>query len=87
MRGAEIACAERGLAIERVFALEEVYGDRIVGFNRALKRLLAVPAPDLGALAEKIALAADYETVSLTGCEDCLQALKADARRLSQRGA
>ena len=59
-----------------------------------LARLLAVPAPDLAALAAKpvlsevegIALAADYEAVTLNGCESCLQALKADALRLAQSG-
>jgi hypothetical protein len=34
------------------------------------------------ALAAKIALAADYEAVTLNGCEECLLALKADALRL-----
>lgn len=51
--------------------------------NRALARLLAAPAPDLAALAAKIGLAADYEAVTLNGCEACLAALKADAMRLA----
>ena len=82
MGAAERSCSAPGLAIEAVFALEEVYGDRIVTFNRALARLLAAPAPDLAALAAKIGLAADYEAVTLNGCETCLQALKADAMRI-----
>ncbi|HZF96083.1 MAG TPA: hypothetical protein VEZ20_14570 [Allosphingosinicella sp.] len=73
-----------GLAIEEVFAREETLGDRIVGFNRALARLLAAPAPDLAALAVKIGLAADYEAVTLNGCEQCLQVMKADALRLAE---
>jgi hypothetical protein len=72
-----------GLRLEEVFAREETLGDRIVGFNRALARLLAAPAPDLAALAEKIGLAADYEAVTLNGCEQCLQVMKADALRLA----
>jgi hypothetical protein len=83
MREAERACSVPGLAIEEVFAREEAFGDRIVGFNRALARLLAVPAPDFAALALKIGLAADYEAVTLNGCERCLLALKADALRLA----
>jgi hypothetical protein len=83
MRAAEGACSEAGLPIDAVFAREEIYGDRIVGFNRALARLLAAPAPDLAALAVKIGLAADYEAVTLNGCEDCLQVMRADALRLS----
>jgi hypothetical protein len=86
MRAAEQATNAPGLGIEAVFALEEVYGDRIVAFNRALARLLAAPAPDLAALAAKIGLAADYEAVTLNGCEDCLTALKGDASRLAQSG-
>jgi hypothetical protein len=82
MRAAEGACSAPGLAIAEVFAREEAFGDRIVAFNRALARLLAVPAPDLPALAAKIALAAHHEAVTLNGCEQCLQALQADALRL-----
>jgi len=84
MRAAEGACSVPGLAIEEVFAREETLGDRIVGFNRALARLLAAPAPDLAALAVKIGLAADYEAVTLNGCEQCLQVMKADALRLAE---
>ncbi len=86
MRAAEAASNAPGLAIDQVFALEEAFGDRIVAFDRALRRLLAAPAPDLPALAEKIALAADYESVTISGAEDCLLALKADANRLAQSG-
>jgi hypothetical protein len=86
MAAAQTACSAPGLAIGEVFAREEAFGDRIVGFNRALARLLAVPAPDLAALAAKIGFAADYEAVTLNGCEQCLQALKADAMRLGQSG-
>jgi|GEM_PF-3046022 len=88
MGAAERDCSAPGLAIESVFALEEAYGDRLVAFNRALERLLAAPAPDLPALAVKIAFAADYEAVTLNGREECLLALKGDAMRLSgQSGA
>ena len=83
MRAAERDSNAPGLAIAQVFALEEVFGDRLVAFNRALARLLRTPAPDLAALAAKIALVADYEAVTLNGCETCLAALKADATRLS----
>lgn len=48
----------------------------------ALRRLLAAPAPDLPALAAKIALTVDDQAWELTGAETALAALKADALRL-----
>jgi hypothetical protein len=87
MLAAEAACSAPGLAMHEVSAREEAFGDRIVGFNRALARLLAVPAPDVAALAAKIGFAADHEAVTLNGCQQCLQALKGDAIRLvGQKG-
>jgi hypothetical protein len=41
-----------------------------------------VPAPDLPALALKIALAVDQDVATLSGGEACLAALKRDAARL-----
>ena len=48
----------------------------------ALRRLLHAPAPDLAAIALKIELAVADLAWELTGCETCLEALAADARRL-----
>jgi hypothetical protein len=53
-------------------------------FNRAPRRLLRTPAPDLPALSTKIDLAVDHEVAELTGGEACLAALARDARRLAR---
>ena len=50
----------------------------------ALSRL---PAPDLPALALKLELAVADLAWELTGCESCLDAAAADARRLSANAA
>ena len=68
---------------EEVFALEEVYGDRLSDFYDSVRRLLRTPAPDVAALAEKIALAVDHEVATLEGGEACMAALKADALRIA----
>ncbi|MDP8994747.1 MAG: hypothetical protein M3N07_07190 [Pseudomonadota bacterium] len=84
MRAAEAASNAPGLAIDEVFALEEAFGgaDRRVqpGAPPAARGAGGGPA----ALAAKIALAADYEAATISGAEDCLQALKADAARLAR---
>ncbi len=61
---------------------EERYGDLVVAFNRALRKLLRTPAPDLPALALKIDLTIDHEVAELTGGDACLAALRRDARGL-----
>ena len=63
-------------------ALDEAFSDLVVAFNDALRRLLRMPAPDLPALAVKVALAVDHEVATLTGGESCMAAVKADALRL-----
>ena len=65
-----------------VRAAEEAAGDLECARLAALRRLLRTPAPDLPALALKIALIVDNEAWDLTGAEPCLAALKTDARRL-----
>jgi hypothetical protein len=49
----------------------------------ALFRLLRQPSPDIAALADKIELVVADQAWELTGAEDCLAAIAADARRLS----
>lgn len=51
----------------------------------ALRRLLQAPAPDLAAIALKLELAVADLAWELTGCETCLEAVQADARRLAVR--
>ena len=69
-----------------VFALEEVYGDRLSDFYDAVRRLLRTPAPDVAALAVKICLVVDHEVATLQGAPACMAAVKADAIRLGQSG-
>lgn len=45
---------------------------------------MKVRAPDLPALAAKIALAVDHEVATLTGGEACMATLKRDALRLAR---
>jgi hypothetical protein len=65
-------------------ALDEAYGDRVGAFYRALRLLLRTPAPDLPALAAKIALVVDEDVPTLDGGEACMAAVKADALRLAR---
>jgi hypothetical protein len=67
----------------RVQALERRFGDLDTIRLAALRRLLRAPAPDIAALALKLDLAVADQAWELTGCESCLAALAADARRLS----
>jgi hypothetical protein len=77
------ACREEGLVFADQWELDDRFGDFLGAFHVALRSLLHTPAPDIPALATKIALAVDHEVGSLTGSELCLAALKADARRLA----
>ncbi|MEA3050779.1 MAG: hypothetical protein QOG84_2615 [Sphingomonadales bacterium] len=52
-----------------------------------MKRLLRVPAPDLGALAMKLDLILDQELWELTGADRCLAALRRDAHRFAASAA
>ena len=62
--------------------LEERSGELESARLAAVRRLLRAPAPDLPALALKIALAVDEEIAFFSGGEACLAAVKADALRL-----
>lgn len=63
-------------------ALDEAFGDRVVLHNRAVERLIRTRAPDLTALAVKVAVAVDEKAWELPDGEACMAALKADATRL-----
>lgn len=69
------------------FEAQEALDERFSGFaafaDAALLRLLAVPAPDISALVAKIALIADREPWEMSGGEECIVWLEADARRLA----
>ena len=62
--------------------LEERSGDLESARLARLRTLLRAPAPDLPALALKIALAVDDEIAFFAGADLCLAAVKADALRL-----
>jgi len=81
---AQLRRAEAALAAAAHEPDEEVYGDILVAFNRALKRLLRAPAPDLPALALKLELAARESAWELTGAETCIAAFAREARRFAR---
>jgi hypothetical protein len=62
---------------------EDAYGRAHDRFNLALRRLLAVPAPDIAALATKLETAVAAELADLTYAPPGLAALAMDARRLA----
>ncbi len=51
--------------------------------GESMGALLALPAPDLPALAAKLDIIVPHLAWELTGCEDCLERLRRDARRLA----
>jgi hypothetical protein len=63
--------------------LEQRFGDLDDRRFAALRRLLRLPAPDLAALALKLDLAVADQAWELTGAENCLAGIAADARRLA----
>jgi hypothetical protein len=64
-------------------ALDARYGEVVDAADSAMLALLAAPAPDVEALAEKISLVADHLVWELDGGEECMVWLEADARRLA----
>lgn len=76
------AASAPGLSTHAVCALEARAGEGVSLLDAAMRRLFAVPAPDLEALGVKVALVVDHEVATLTGGEACLAVLKADAGRL-----
>ena len=60
--------------------LEEHLNDLAQAATAAIMRLLQIPAPDLPALATKIAFAVDHAVVENDGGDECLALLKTDAQ-------
>jgi hypothetical protein len=81
-----IAQASAGGSFEAEEALEGEYDRVLDAHHAALRRLLRLPAPDLPALALKIALTIDHEVATLSGGGACLAALRRDAQRLAAAG-
>ncbi len=61
---------------------EDAFGRALDAFNIALRRLIAVPAPDVAALATKLEAAAAAELAEMTYAPPALAALARDARSL-----
>ena len=83
---AELQAYERrtaGAPWEAQAAIEAAHGDLSDALYEALRRLLKAAAPNLAALALKLDLVVEHEVGTLTGGEQCLAALRRDARRLS----
>jgi hypothetical protein len=66
---------------------EDLYDRLGVRHDRAMRRLIRTPAPDLPALAAKLDLALDERSGEFFGdCAD-MKAIKRDVRRLASRAA
>jgi hypothetical protein len=76
------AVEPKGATFEQQWALDEACSDLAVAFNRAVERVLLAPAPDLPALAAKVALAVDEQAWELPDGEAAMARLKDDAARL-----
>ena len=58
--------------------------DALLGaHSAALAALVALPAPDLRAIAAKLDVIVSNFAWELTGCEDCLEVLRGDAHRIA----
>jgi hypothetical protein len=66
---------------------EDVYDAFLDSHSAALTALLALPAPDLPALAAKLDVIVPQMAWELTGSEDCLEILRQDAHRLAAAAA
>jgi hypothetical protein len=64
---------------------EDAYDLLLDAQSEALCALLALPAPDLPALAAKLDVIVPQLAWELTGAEDCLEILRQDAHRLATR--
>jgi hypothetical protein len=80
---ASLRRAEAALAAAAGTEDEDLYGDRVVAFNRTVERLLAAPAPGLPALATKLTLAVREAAWELPAGDACMAALVRDAARLA----
>ncbi len=71
-----------GLSFAEAEAFQDEYDRRCSAFERALRRLLRAPAPDVAAFGEKVVLAIDHDVATLAGWEACLAALRRDALQI-----
>jgi hypothetical protein len=80
---ARYAQAEAGLEAVAHCEDDEVYGRAVGRHGAALARLLRAPAPDLGAVAEKLDLIVQHSAFELSAAEACLAWLREDVGRLA----
>jgi hypothetical protein len=71
-----------GASRAEIGAAEDVFGDRLEELCDSLRRLLVVPAPDIGALLLKVDAAFEHEIGTLAGAEPCVAAIREDVLRL-----
>ena len=71
------------LASARSEPAPDAYDALLDAHTEALCALLALPAPDLPALAAKLDVIVPQQAWELTGSEDCLEILRRDAHRLA----
>ena len=62
---------------------QERYDGLVDSADESMCALLALPAPDLPAIATKLDIIVPHLAWELTGSEDCLEILRRDARRLA----
>jgi hypothetical protein len=62
---------------------QDAYDALLDTHSDALRTLLALPAPDLPALAAKLDVITAHQAWENSGSEDCLETLRQDARRLA----
>ena len=65
---------------------EDLYDRLGIRHDRAMRRLIRTPAPDLPALAAKLDLALDERSGEFFGDSADMKAIKSDARRLASLG-
>ncbi|MEO7827314.1 MAG: hypothetical protein ABIR60_09260 [Allosphingosinicella sp.] len=66
---------------------QDVYDSHLDSHSETLNTLLALPAPDLPALAAKLDHILAHQAWENTGSEDCLEIVRQDARRLAGNAA
>jgi hypothetical protein len=66
---------------------EDAYDALLDAHSEALTTLLALPAPDLAAIAAKLDVIVPQLAWELNGSEDCLERLRQDAHRLAASGS
>jgi hypothetical protein len=62
---------------------QDLYDGLVDSADDALAALLALPAPDLAAIAAKLEIIVSHLAWELTGSEDCLEILREDTHRLA----